>query len=288
MELGVSELSLRYYSYQTTLNGQHNTTSGSWSLDTVCKNFVCAEYDNNISPDRFMKERLSLIELAFREKGGEIIKINANFPMALLAAKTHDANRKKRLGSQGNRAEYAQSSNDKLNLDFSNSVHELNERFRQAGYKLNYHNGFIQISEDELIATQIEDSFWSITKDATWKNVDMDMKNAIDLRDDGGRDPSFYAARALESAIKIISDQKGWTHGGERGAHSYLDNLGSKENGYFISVWEQKALKDFFTAVRNPFGHGAGSDDMPQLTKQQTDWAIETCMSWVKTLVKRS
>ncbi|MCS0192795.1 hypothetical protein [Vibrio parahaemolyticus] len=46
-------------------------------------------------------------------------------------------------------------------------------------------------------------------------------------------------------------------------------------------------IKSFFSSVRNPFGHGAGSDDMPSLTKQQTDWAIEACMSWIKTLVRR-
>jgi hypothetical protein len=46
-------------------------------------------------------------------------------------------------------------------------------------------------------------------------------------------------------------------------------------------------MKAFFSAVRNPFGHGAGSEEMPKLSRQQTDWAIESCMSWVKTLVKR-
>lgn len=97
----------------------------------------------------------------------------------------------------------------------------------------------------------------------------------------GGR-PLF----TLESAIKIISDEKGWTHGGEKGAQNYIDNLGSKKGSY-ISEWERESLKSFFAAVRNPFGHGPGSDEMPKLTGQQTDWAIEPCMSWIKSLVKR-
>ena len=158
---------------------------------------------------------------------------------------------------------------------------------RRAGYKLNYHNGFIQISEDELVEQQIAKEFWTLTRDSMWKNVDIDMKESIDLRDSNGRDPAFYAARALESTIKIISDQKGWTHGGEKGAHNYIENLGSKKNGAFIIDWERDALKSFFTAVRNPFGHGAGSDEMPELSPQQTDWAIETCMSWIKMLIRR-
>ena len=33
------------------------------------------------------------------------------------------------------------------------------------------------------------------------------MKEALDHRDTGQRDAAFYAARALESTIKIISDK---------------------------------------------------------------------------------
>lgn len=39
----------------------------------------------------------------------------------------------------------------------------------------------------------------------------MDVTEAIDRRDTGRRDPSFSAAKALESTIKIVSDEKGWT-----------------------------------------------------------------------------
>ena len=113
------------------------------------------------------------------------------------------------------------------------------------------------------------------------------MKEAFDRRDGRDRDPALYAAKALESTIKIISDDKGWTHGGEKGAHSYIDNLGSEKNGRFVTPWERDALKAFFTFVRNPLGHGPGNEPMPELSAQQTDWAIETCMSWIKTLIGR-
>jgi hypothetical protein len=113
------------------------------------------------------------------------------------------------------------------------------------------------------------------------------MKEALDQRDSGGADPAFYAARALESTIKIISDRKDWTHGGEKGVSNFIDNLGSKKNGNFISDWEREALRAFFTDIRNPIGHGAGSAAMPKLTEQQTNWAIETCMSWIKSLIQR-
>lgn len=64
---------------------------------------------------------------------------------------------------------------------------------------------------------QVETPFWSTVSDKTWMNVDTDMKEALDLRDSDGPDPAFYAARALESTVKIISDRKGWTTGKEKG-----------------------------------------------------------------------
>lgn len=102
-----------------------------------------------------------------------------------------------------------------MNNNFQAAVNELNERFRRADCALNYHNGFIQRSADARIAEQIEAPFWHFVADAKWKNVDTDMKEAVDRRDDGSRDPALYAVRALESTIKIISEDKGWTHGKE-------------------------------------------------------------------------
>ena len=263
MELGLDELAPRYYSYQTDWMGKPFTSSGFWTYDKVCKDFVCAEFTGAVSPDRFMKERISFIELAFRLREEELIALSV------------DASK------------WRISFNESLNASFKASVDELNERFRRAGTQLNYHNGFIQVVTDSLVEQQIERAFWKVVADPLWKNVDIDMNEALDRRDANDRDPAFYAARALESAIKIISDQKGWTHGAERGAHNYIDNLCSEKNSEFIKGWERDVLKSFFTIIRNPFSHGPGSAEMPQLTLEQTNWAIETCMSWIKSLVQR-
>lgn len=290
MELGLQELSPKAYCFQSTYNGKPLTQSGTWSMDRVCEAFVISKFDGNLPADRFIKERLSFVELAFREREEQIRKLNSNLPNAIETAKKRHQELKYRtnvIRLAGDPAERVIEFNRTNNEAFRASVDELNERFRRANSKINYHNGFIQISEDEVIETQIENPFWKITNDPIWTNVDIDMKEALDRRDSGGRDPAFYAARSLESAIKIISDQKGWTHGGEKGAHNYLDNLGSKKNGSFIQDWEKESLKSFFTHVRNPFGHGPGSEEMPSLTKQQTDWSIESCMSWIKTLISR-
>ena len=129
--------------------------------------------------------------------------------------------------------------------------------------------------------------FWHVLKDPKWKNVESDMREAIGRKDTGARDPALYAMKALESTIKIISDQKGWTHGGERGASNYIDNLAGKKHGGFIDTWEAEALKKMFNDVRNAHAHGSGSQPPPNLHPQQTTFVIECCMAWIKSLINR-
>ncbi|MBW8321641.1 MAG: hypothetical protein K0M49_08005 [Arenimonas sp.] len=277
-ELGVKELSRHWSSYTT--NGQFQTFKNT--LLTVCETWLTQVPAG--SPDTFIKERLSLIELGFRTKETEIVAMNSrdiSDGEKLLASLTRPGLRLPGDPEEGARARRAMRTKV-----FQTAVDELNTRFRQAKYPLNYHNGFIQIVTDDLVQIEVETPFWSLLATPQWRNVDLDMKEALDLRDSDGRDPAFYAARALESTIKIISDTKGWTHGKEKGAHNYIDNLGSKTNA-FIAPWESALIKDFFTHVRNPFGHGAGSSTMPSLTRPQTEWAIEFSMSWIKNLIRR-
>lgn len=169
----------------------------------------------------------------------------------------------------------------------STYVDEVNQRFKQAGVPLSLHNNFIQIATDELIEEQVAIPFWKLVADPRFVNVDIDMKEAVDRREAGDRDPGFYAAKALESAIKVISNEKNWTRGSEKSANHYIDNLQSKANGGFVSGWEADALRHIFANVRNELGHGPGGEPMPQLTQQQTNWTIEAAMSWTKSLIER-
>ncbi|XOB63343.1 hypothetical protein ACMC56_05920 [Campylobacterota bacterium DY0563] len=170
---------------------------------------------------------------------------------------------------------------------FQICIEEFNQRMKLADFPFHYHNGYIQKQHDELSTQQIHTPFWELLKDIKWKNVDIDIKEAIDRQDTNGKDPTFYAARALESTIKIISDEKGWTIGNEKGAANFIDNLVSKKNGRFIDVWESEFLKNYFNEVRNPFGHGPGSKNPPLFNHQQITWAIENSMSWIKSLITR-
>jgi hypothetical protein len=290
MELGLNSLSDLSYHFQTTIHGKPYTNSGVWGFDYVCKQWMLKDFNESESADQFIKERLSLVEIGFRKREEEIADANAALPEKILKAKI-DAKRIPSPGVMripGNYVEALKNINAKLNGEFRGCVEELNTRFRQAGCGLNYHNGFIQRATDELTLEQVETPFWALVSDPKWENVDTDMKEALDLRDSEGRDPAFYAARALESTIKIVSDEKKWTTGKENGAHRFIENLASKRAGHFIDNWESEALKRFFTDIRNPFGHGPGSEKMPSLSPQQTDWAIETCMVWIKSIILRT
>lgn len=280
-ELGVHELSPRSDGWGHSLD-----------MDLVCKIFVTANPPRAENADQVIKERLSFVELAFRAREQELTAFTANLPERIIAAQRSEAVRLAALLKAGDgatvdcrtiAADVAAESKEQ-NSFFRACVDELNERFRQAGTRLNYHNGVIQVGADPIVEREIEGPFWRLVADPRWSNVDTDMKEALDRRDSGGRDPAFHSAKALESTIKIICELKGWTTGRERGAHGFIDRLAA--NG-FVEPWESEALKHFFSNVRNPFGHGPGGGEMAQLTSQQTQWAIEACMSWTKTLIER-
>ena len=229
------------------------------SYEESCSKFLAEPFDlwNNRhgTADYFFKSRLSLIELLFRELELEFTG----------------------HGRQG----------DKASATLRQAIVELNFRMREAQLPFHFHNGMLQLADDTLTTKQIAEPFWEIVHNTKWSNVDMDMKEAVDRRDIGERDAVLYALKALESTIKIISGEKGWTRGNEKGAANYIDNLVSAAHGQFIAAWEAEALKLLFRELRNPHGHGPGSQPQPTLSTEQTAWVIESAMSWIKSLVRR-
>lgn len=287
MEIGVKELSPKYYSYQTEWMGKPYTKSGWNDMNSVVEQWLNFKFAENLDPDTFVKRRLSFVELAFRTREEQVAQENAEFPKRLADAEMQDKMPRRQMTLPGRRSDGVRAMNESINKTFAANVDELNERFKQADMPLHYHNGFLQITQDERVQEQVEQPFWLLVKDAKWTNVSIDMAEAIDRRDTGGRDPSFYAAKALESTIKIICDIKKWTTGNEKNVSDFLNHLQSKANGAFIESWERQSMQRFYTDVRNDLGHGPGSKDMPNLTPQQIDQTIEFCMSWVKSLIKR-
>jgi hypothetical protein len=281
-ELGLKELSPPYWGFH---NQQKQWQSGRNTKLVMCETWMLQAFDGTISADRFIKERLSLVEIGFRQHEDFVTGLNSKLAGNIATAEKLDQTIKGvGLRIPGKSADGVRAANASLNAKFQMAVNELNARFRQADCQLHYHNGFIQISEDQTVAQEIETPFWKLVAQPKWHNVDHDMKEAIDLRDTGGRDPARYAAHSLESTIKIISGEKQLTTGNEKGAHNYIDTLrGAK----LIEVWEMEALKHFFSKVRNPIVHGPGAAPMPSLTEHQTNWAIENSMIWIKSLIRR-
>jgi hypothetical protein len=241
-----------------------------------CFGALCETYDlwNNAhgSPGQFVSYRLSLLELLF---------LQIENKLEILAG----------LKQEEKSGFFSRGGQDKANSEkkkaFREAIGELNHRLRESRLPFHYHNGIFQFGNDEIVEKEVYEPFWSIVKDPKFRNVDIDIKEALDRHDTNGRDAAFYALKALESTIKIISDDKGWTRGTERGAANYVDNLVSSGNGRFVDVWEADLLKKLFSELRNPHGHGPGSSPQPALTKQQELWVIESSIIWIKSLINR-
>jgi hypothetical protein len=291
-ELGLRELWQRHFS--TTTNGVTWHHTCEWV--TMCEYFVTSRPQDygtvdwqpqaHGSVDRYMKDRLSLIELVMRQRQDEINVMNRTVDHRIAEAISQASFRSFRVA--GNPADGVRAQDAAANKAFNASVDELNARFQQAGVPLRYHNGYIQVAKDEQIEKRVAKPFWDAIADPKWVNVATDMHEALDRRDNGAGDAALHACRALESAIKIVSNDKGWTTGHEKGAQNFIENLVKERNGArFIETFEMEMLRPYFAHVRNKLGHGAGSQPMLNLTAAQTDWAIEFAMSWVRTLVRR-
>src|SRR6185369_15183348 len=189
-ELGVDELLQRYYSYITKNGlGQDCPVSGWYSWEHVCSQFVNVTYTGQCDADRFIKERISFVELGLRLRGEEVAQANANLPNSITQAAIQDS--KPRYGGitvPGIAVDGVKAWNATVNRILEGQVAELNERFRRAKVPLTYHNGFIQFAMDEQIEKQIAKPFWDLVADELWTNVDIDMKEALDRRDSNDKD----------------------------------------------------------------------------------------------------
>jgi AbiJ N-terminal domain 4 len=214
-------------------------------------------------PDYYCKTRLSMLELLFRQTEEHARRLTSQV-----------------VGLHGQQTILIWQS------ALSRAIQELNVRLQPIG--LVYHNGFLHLATDEQTTEQIAKPFWEIVADPKWAVVDQEMKEAFDRLDQRQHDAFTHATKALESTIKIISDENGWSTGNEKGAANYIENLQSQRSGRFIDGWEADALKDIFSKLRNPHSHGGGSTPPPRLSDIQQSWVIESCMSWIKSLVRRT
>lgn len=177
--------------------------------------------------------------------------------------------------------------NDKNAIDkFQQIVEELNYRFKEAKLGFYYRNKVISPYNDRLSNQSIYEPYWEIMKDEKYHAIDKDIRLAFQRFNSNENDAAFYAMKALESCIKIISDKLNVSTGQERGANNYLDNLYCKKVNY-IDEWEYESLKLLFKKIRNPLGHGPGNEEVITLSYYQTKCIIDLTLVWIKSLITR-
>jgi len=289
LELGVQFLADRYWFGERTWNGNTIPQTHTYTYADMCKYFLLRMPPDIQNAGSYIKDRISLVEIAFRRRWQEFQEEAKALPAKIAEAEESDrvSSSPKRWVVTGSRAHGVRASYQNRFDAFAALARDLNDRLRLAKYPLTFHNGMIQFSADETVTAQVAKPFWGLVAGPEWANVDEQIKEAIDRRDRRDRTAAFHAVCALESAIKIISSKKGWTNGNEKGAANYVDNLVSKSNGRFIETWESEMLKEMFSNARNPFAHGPGQDPMPKFSDEQTNWAIDIAMSWIKSLIRR-
>lgn len=175
-----------------------------------------------------------------------------------------------------------------LQKTLSSAIDELNYRLGKAGLELRYHNTKLQLADEGPAAAEIEEPFWRLFADRKWNSAVKDFQEAIDRRDNNGRDPTAVALQGLESIVKIICNEKGRATGKERGFADWVNSLVREVNGSrFIEVWEKDMLIALNSEARNPHNHGPGAAPHPIKTPQQVSFCISCAMAWAQSLATR-
>jgi hypothetical protein len=86
-ELGVKELSPQYWGFY---NNQNQWQSGQYKTVQMCETWMLQPFDDKISADRFIKERLSLVEIGFRQHENFVAGLNAKLAENIAAAELFD------------------------------------------------------------------------------------------------------------------------------------------------------------------------------------------------------
>lgn len=228
--------------------------------------------------DYFLKSRLSMLELLFRQLDERLAERDA---------KAVPPKRSSLFGGAGSQPLLAAGAPSADRMRFNEALAELNTRLRESGIGLVYHNGFLHFASDRMSVDRVQTPFWEVLAAPQWRVADREMKEAIEHLDRADDDAAVHALCALESVMKILCEERGWSTGKEKGAVNFIENLQSDRSGRFISPWEADALRALFREIRNPRSHGGGTSSPDALSIQQLTWVVETSMSWTKSLATR-
>ena len=137
MELGVASLSALSVTASSRLSLQQQLLAATNRAAAVCQHFMRAPYDGSGSPDSFVKERISFVEIAFRKKEDQVTVENANLDQALQEAvlkasrvapgqRASPARRHDVVWRRNESEKEIRAANDRLNQRFESACRELN------------------------------------------------------------------------------------------------------------------------------------------------------------------
>ena len=152
-------------------------------------------------------------------------------------------------------------------LGVRRSGNRAERRFRRAKRRGPTDNGFIQFALDADREAHAK-PFWDLVI-PLWKNVDIDMKEALDRRDSNDKDQHENSLRRSKAPSRSCPTQRLDARYGERRG-SIRRQPDEQSKWQLLAEWEGEMLKDHF-GRSGTRGHGPGSEPsgLPQ-----TDWAI--------------
>ena len=86
-ELGLTELSPEYWGYY---DKQNHWQSGHNTTVKMCETWMLEAFDGKLPADRFIKERLSLVEIGFRQHEDFVAGLNAKLAENIAIAEMFD------------------------------------------------------------------------------------------------------------------------------------------------------------------------------------------------------
>jgi hypothetical protein len=145
------------------------------------------------------------------------------------------------------------------------AIHELNERFRRAGFGYRFEHGAILRIDNEFTHAEITRPALALLGDARFSGANDEFRSAHDHFKAGEyRDCAVDALNAVESTMKTICELRDWQF--EKGARSSDLQKILRREGLFPEFADQSfdqliaTLKSGLPALRNETGgHGQGA-----------------------------
>lgn len=151
-----------------------------------------------------------------------------------------------------------------LSKTASETIQEINERFRLKGIGYQYTNGKIIRLDNQFLHNEAVEKTFNLLNDPEYKNVNEEFLTAHDHFKHGRKaDSLVWCLKAYESIIKIIASKNNWDYDKNANANKLTDLL--FKNNFFPSFLEQAInnfrafLENSTNTIRNKKGgHGSG------------------------------